>query len=234
MIGFIYEIVNCINNKKYIGQTIKNYVKYRWNNHRNELNRNVHHNDYLQNAWNYYGKDNFKFNILEQVEEENEEDLLNKLNQLEPYYIQLYKTMYYQWGYNLKLGGDNKSMSEYSKQKISKKNKGKIRTEEAKEKNRQAHLGKKASEETKQKLSEMRKLDKHWQYGKNMKEESKEKMRQKLMGDNYKLFNDEEKKDIINRIFYLNETVSSIARNYNVTYKQIRNIKDKYIKEGKL
>lgn len=65
----IYKIRNVINNKIYIGST--NNIKKRWNNHRSKLNNNLHENQYLQQAWNKYGQDNFEFLIIEEVNDEN-------------------------------------------------------------------------------------------------------------------------------------------------------------------
>jgi group I intron endonuclease len=62
----IYKIINKINGKYYIGSS-KN-INRRWNEHRSELNRNVHKNSYLQNAWNKYGEKNFEFVIFNKPE----------------------------------------------------------------------------------------------------------------------------------------------------------------------
>lgn len=61
----IYEIKNIVNNKIYIGSSY--HVYNRWSRHRYELNKNIHNNIHLQRAWNKYGKDNFKFNIIENI-----------------------------------------------------------------------------------------------------------------------------------------------------------------------
>ncbi|MBT6051226.1 MAG: GIY-YIG nuclease family protein [Candidatus Scalindua sp.] len=58
----IYEIVCNSNGKKYIGSAVD--LKRRKNKHYSELKRNKHANKYLQNAYNKYGKENFKFKIL--------------------------------------------------------------------------------------------------------------------------------------------------------------------------
>ena len=55
----IYVIENLLDKKKYIGSA-KNIDK-RWYQHKYTLNKNMHDNSYLQNAWNKYGKNNFIF-----------------------------------------------------------------------------------------------------------------------------------------------------------------------------
>lgn len=94
----IYSIENKINHKKYIGQSVN--IKQRWQSHRNELNKQKHHNDYLQKSWNKYGEQNFEFKVLERCSK----DLLNDK---ERYYIDLYDTMNEDYGYNLKSGGQD-------------------------------------------------------------------------------------------------------------------------------
>ena len=73
----IYKIENKINGKIYIGQS--NNIYKRWYSHKNSLRRNVHDNDYLQNAWNKYGEENFEFSIVEICE--NDVDVLNSREQ---------------------------------------------------------------------------------------------------------------------------------------------------------
>ncbi len=80
MIIFIYEIVNKINNKRYIGKT-QDFNK-RKNRHLNDLKHNRHHCIHLQRAWNKYGEENFYFNIIysgltNEEASEKEEDLIN-------------------------------------------------------------------------------------------------------------------------------------------------------------
>lgn len=58
----IYAIINIINGKIYIGQSVNIYA--RWNSHKSELNHNKHGNIHLQNAWNKYGPHAFLFSVV--------------------------------------------------------------------------------------------------------------------------------------------------------------------------
>lgn len=55
------------NSKVYIGSST--HIGNRWRKHRSQLNKNQHGNPKLQNAWNKYGKDAFKFSIVEIIED---------------------------------------------------------------------------------------------------------------------------------------------------------------------
>lgn len=94
MISGIYCIENKINNKKYIGQSIN--INRRWQEHKNELDKNIHVNQYLQNAWNKYGALNFDFYIIKACKP-------FYLDRFEKLYIKKYDT--YNNGYNLDTGG---------------------------------------------------------------------------------------------------------------------------------
>lgn len=61
---FVYRITNVINNKVYIGQT--NNYKRRINSHKKLLSKNKSTNPYLQQDFNMYGLQSFKFEILEE------------------------------------------------------------------------------------------------------------------------------------------------------------------------
>lgn len=63
MIGYIYKIINKIDGKFYIGSTI-NFEK-RKKSHLNALNKNKHHNIFLQRAFEKYGVDSFIFSVKE-------------------------------------------------------------------------------------------------------------------------------------------------------------------------
>lgn len=105
----IYQIKNLVNDKVYIGQSIN--IKGRWSEHKTHLKYNKHHNIHLQKAWNKYGRENFKFSILEEC---NKEDLDFK----EIFWINFYKSNISKNGYNLESGGNNnKKISEETKLK---------------------------------------------------------------------------------------------------------------------
>lgn len=55
----VYEILNTVNGKRYIGQTSN--LKARWREHRKTLRGKRHPNKHLQAAWNKYGEAAFKF-----------------------------------------------------------------------------------------------------------------------------------------------------------------------------
>ena len=88
----IYAIINLINDKMYIGSS-KN-IKSRFKTHTRDLNKNKHFNPYLQNAWNKYGGGNFTIEVIEYIKN-------NKLREKEIYYINFYKSLYSQTGYNI-------------------------------------------------------------------------------------------------------------------------------------
>lgn len=64
MTSGIYEIVNLVTGRRYIGSS-KN-IQRRWYEHKLKLQNDSHHSPKLQGAWNKYGEHNFKFNILYQ------------------------------------------------------------------------------------------------------------------------------------------------------------------------
>lgn len=115
--GYIYMIKNLNNNKKYIGQTI-DAIK-RKNEHFMLLKNKKHYNNFLQNAVNKHGINNFKFTIVEEnIEKSN-------LNKREKYWIDYYNT-FGKRGYNLTSGGKyNTKFSESTIQKLREQNIGK-------------------------------------------------------------------------------------------------------------
>lgn len=66
MKNVIYKIRNVVNQKFYVGSTVNTRERFR--NHRKLLRRGAHHCRHLQAAWNKYGEDCFKFEIVEHVD----------------------------------------------------------------------------------------------------------------------------------------------------------------------
>jgi len=90
MTSGIYKIENLINGKVYIGSA--KLFKNRWRRHRQQLIKQTHGNRHLQRAWNKYGEENFKFDIVETCS-------LDILIDREQFYIDSLDAC--QFGYNL-------------------------------------------------------------------------------------------------------------------------------------
>ena len=145
----VYKIINNINQKVYVGQSIN--IKARWKDHINALNRGDSRCTLLQRAWNKYGQKNFSFEILELCSEDILDDVEIK-------YIKFYDSC--NNGYNIELGGNrNKHLSDETRQLI-----------------RKSHLGKTASPETRKKMSESRIGDKNPMYGRSHTDATKKKI----------------------------------------------------------
>ena len=65
MTSGVYQIKNVVNKHCYVGSSVN--IDIRWSVHKHLLKNNKHYNQYLQNAWNKYKQDNFKFEILELI-----------------------------------------------------------------------------------------------------------------------------------------------------------------------
>ena len=64
----VYEILNTTNGKRYVGSAVD--LKRRKIEHWRDLRGNYHPNRYLQNSWNKYSEECFKFSVLEYWEPE--------------------------------------------------------------------------------------------------------------------------------------------------------------------
>ena len=65
MTSGIYRIYCKSEDKSYIGKSIN--IEERWKNHLNGLKKGKHHNKKLQKDFNKYGKDDFEFSVLKEV-----------------------------------------------------------------------------------------------------------------------------------------------------------------------
>lgn len=156
----IYRIRNLINGKVYVGSS--KGIEYRCYEHRKDLRKNQHQNQYLQNAWNKHGEPNFVFEVVELCD-------MTVLLEREQWWINNTKCASRDLGYNLCEVADKPWMTQEVRDKISNTlkgnvpwNKGVPHTAEAKAKMRQKKLGIKGPA--------------HSFYGKHHSEESKKKM----------------------------------------------------------
>ena len=100
--GFIYKIYNDVNNRIYIGQT-RTSIKNRWKQHRIDSYRNE--NSVLYRAIRKYGINKFHIVEIDRCYAETKDKLVNKMNELEIYYIKKYQSLIDEKGYNIDKGG---------------------------------------------------------------------------------------------------------------------------------
>jgi group I intron endonuclease len=135
--GFIYKITNTINNKCYIGETIKDNPNSRWLSHKSSIKRKCGC-PLLMKAFEKYGEDAFKFEVLIICFDEDvfkfEKEYIKKYNSLSPN------------GYNVAEGGKfnahfkGKKHSEETKNIMSIKSKEYNNREEVKERARRVAI----------------------------------------------------------------------------------------------
>ena len=140
-ISGIYKIINKVNGKYYIGSSKD--IKQRWHKHIYTLSLNKHKNNYLQRAWNKYGKDSFDWIVVEEVP-------IEKLLEVEQKYLDN-THLNNDICYNLNSKASGGGWNEVSKKKLSKKHKGK----------RNPFFGKKHSLKIKEMISKSSKERKH-------------------------------------------------------------------------
>jgi group I intron endonuclease len=126
----IYKILNWTNGKVYVGSA--SYLRKRISDHKCQLIKNKHDNQYLQNAWNKYGEVNFTFSIIEHCSKD-------KLLEREQFWIDSFQSANEKFGYNIaKIAGNTAGIRW---------------TEEVRAKQIAARTGKKRPQEEKDKIS---------------------------------------------------------------------------------
>lgn len=121
MIG-IYQFKNTVNNKIYIGSSTE--LDKRKENHIYSLRKGTHHSVYFQRAWDKYGEESFKYEILELLDDDT---TTKELLEREQFWLDKTKCYEAERGYNiLKIAGSNKGfkMSAESRAKLSKSRMG--------------------------------------------------------------------------------------------------------------
>lgn len=169
----IYKIINLENNKIYIGSS--NNFKKREREHLWALREGKHDNPHLQNAFNKYSENNFIFEVIEQVT--NEDDLRSK----EQKYMDELNVCSRDIGYNI-----NKYASGGGLMGEDNPNYGKQMPEEQKQKIRETMTGREYSLERRKSMSENRKGkcigENNWNYGRSKTEEEKQRQSEIMSG----------------------------------------------------
>lgn len=211
----IYKITNTINGKCYIGSSI-NCID-RINHHKSRLLKNCHHSIRLQNSVNKHGIENFKFEIIEEIELNGilrifaEKLLTNR----EQHYIEQYNSYLTCYGYNILRHANYHN--------------NKIMTEEEKEVLRKRLKGKKLSPEHYAKMMEgMKTRDTHIPSG--------EEIERLIERNKNKIWTEEKRKAVSNRFAKLteedvkiilksNDSIKNLALQYHVVRSVIDNVK---------
>ena len=79
----VYQIVNTVNNKVYIGQTTQGEL--RWKRHASTLRGNYHKNHKLQADFNRFGEDAFEWSIIKEYPKDKDTLLLEEARTIVKY-----------------------------------------------------------------------------------------------------------------------------------------------------
>lgn len=196
----IYEIINNIDGKVYIGQTI-NY-RQRRKHHLTDLRNGKHFNEHLQRAFNKYGEENFSMHLIERCEE-------NELDREEIRIIKAKQATNPKYGYNLMNGGQTyRRFTDKVKEKMSNTRKGMKFSKIHRQRIGDSHRGKKISRESVEK-GKRTKFNKKSQWGER--------------NPNAKISNDTAKQIVIDLLH--GYSVKEVANRHNATIHTVYNIK---------
>jgi len=149
-ISGVYKITNFVNDKIYIGSSVN--IRSRWIEHQWHLNRNSHHNAYLQNSWNLHKCNNFGIRLLEQCDK-------SSLIKREQFWLDKLCSFQRDIGYNIcQIAGSalGRKDSPETKAKKSRSATGRKHTDASKKKMSRAKLGKPSTFRGKSHSSESR------------------------------------------------------------------------------
>jgi len=118
--GHVYLLRNMINNKCYIGQSVR--IKNRLSEHIQNVINNK--NNALCNAINKHGINNFEFNVIDFAND------INSLNEKEVNHIKINNSNNRLFGYNIEEGGKNALASDSTKRILSNQRKGREQNSE--------------------------------------------------------------------------------------------------------
>lgn len=122
-IGYVYKIFNDINDKLYIGETIRS-LRWRFKRHCRDAFKSKlrHYNCHLYRAMRKYGIEHFYIEELCCISDTNKESLKYQIQEIEKQYIKDLGTFYH--GYNSDTGGrGGKIINDYSRKLMSDKRK---------------------------------------------------------------------------------------------------------------
>lgn len=135
----IYCVLNVVDGKRYVGSSI--HIMQRIAQHKADLrHHNKRESEILQKAWDIFGQENFKFEIIEFCD-------LATLEDREKFWIKFYNSNNSDFGYNMSLGGAGAGLgckqTENSKKLKSDANKGRKFSESHNQKISDYHIGRK-------------------------------------------------------------------------------------------
>jgi len=206
IIGIIYMITNKINNKKYIGQTIRGI------NDRISDYKNGQGNDYLNNSIKKYGWGNFEFKVIDNGE------TIDELNSKEIRYILEYNTTDKNFGYNIEAGGRNAIAALETLDKMSKSHLNIKQSKEWVEKRIYSAGSEEAKKYGKLKTDEERKYlseisSKYWK-GRSRDEETKNKISKTKIEQG---LSNKQKEVICKMVYKINANENKIIKIYEST-----------------
>jgi group I intron endonuclease len=69
----VFQIRNTVNGKIFVGSSVN--LEAIWNRHKSELKLGGHRNELLQREWKEFGEDNFRYEILSEIEQKPGENI---------------------------------------------------------------------------------------------------------------------------------------------------------------